>query len=267
MNLILLDKIQKNMFDESEFNKDPKSETPAVESAPEILPAPEITVEREPKREDPAEKARQIGELKEKIDEAFAIEPQDSQGQAKVERRQLKKGWRNRLSLVSGMTRLFFRAELSGEENLKEISEREPLIICPNHPDDYTLPIVLDKLGPYFPEIAVADASTHKSPFKNFAGFMGRVLSGWGNSFGIRFTGKKSAGQGVDGRGEFDTEDYEPMKKFLTSGSERELSERALVAAAYYDPAYPDKDTGKLPNRRSLAAAWLAISTGRALVP
>ncbi len=175
------------------------------------------------------------------------IPKQEQQEQIEVEANQLARG-------AKLMTDALFRAKIEGSENLKEISPETQIIFLPTHLSDYDVPIAVGKLGEQFDDISVADASTHKSLFKNPGAYIGRKLGGDDeNFFAVDYTGGRGDGNGI-----FNPENFETMRESLESG-------RPMVIAAYYDTDY-NNHTWQLPDKGGTGGVYLSQITEKETV-
>lgn len=179
-----------------------------------------------------------------------------------TEKRELREREPNQLAKASRLlSERLFDVETEGLENLEEIPEGTPIIFVTTHMCDYEVPIVAGQVGKYY-DVAVADASTHESPFKNPGGYMGRLIGGRRNFLSVDFTGKKGTNkQGIDGRGAFNPNNYKLMRRRMKEDG------RPVVMAGYFDTNYVNHKW-QLPNRGGNGAAFLSqIVEGAVLVP
>ena len=145
----------------------------------------------------------------------------------------------------------FRNVEITGENNLKEISPDDKVIFAITHISDSDVPIAISVLGRYFLDIVVADSSTHRSILENPMAFLGTKIAG--ERFFASVSHTKKDGKE---RGSFDPADFLPMTEILEGGGK-------IIIAAYYKP-----DIGPhLPDKGGYGAVYLSELTGATIIP
>jgi hypothetical protein len=147
---------------------------------------------------------------------------------------------------------LLYKINATGKENLETIPQGKNIIFVTTHNNDSDVGLAINVLGKNFPNITVAEESTHYIFKQDPVDYLGHLV-GRKDSFRVDYNSGAD-----DRRGKFDPKNFEPMRKSLEEG-------KPLVISAYFTPNYPNTANG-LPEQTGNGATYLAQITKDAII-